>query len=95
MHLKYQPSLITESQVQGIAHTLSRGLSALVSDAGSKIISELDLFSDHDKKRVSEWNRPEVPVVEDCVHHIVGRQVSTDKLMLFSAHFLTPKQRSL
>ncbi len=63
-------------QALSIAHTFSKTLSSIVSAEATRTVSDVDMFSEHDRETVTRWNDPQVKLIDACVHQMVARQVS-------------------
>ncbi|OIW29072.1 acetyl-CoA synthetase-like protein, partial [Coniochaeta ligniaria NRRL 30616] len=75
-HIVYDTQSLQEVQVLSTAHTLVKALDSIIQCSSSTKLNELDIISKHDTDLFFAWNGEQMPVVEDCVHELVEKQVA-------------------
>lgn len=74
--LSYHSDIMSAEQATNVASTFEKALQFILASS-NKTISEVDLFSDRNRKQVWGWNNKELrPAISNsCVHHIIEENV--------------------
>lgn len=76
LHASFDRSLIKPPQMKHLLHQFEKVMHQLNADQGdNRTLADIDLFTDHDKSLVKQWNDQAPEVVERCIHEIIQEQV--------------------
>ncbi|KAJ5050965.1 uncharacterized protein L3040_002832 [Drepanopeziza brunnea f. sp. 'multigermtubi'] len=75
MELRYRAEKISTEHARNIASTFSKALDAITDDPEQRI-GQLDLFSDHHRRQIWEWNSRYPDTIDTCLHDMVSARVA-------------------
>ncbi|RYP18895.1 hypothetical protein DL765_003683 [Monosporascus sp. GIB2] len=73
--LGYAEGMITEAQVQSMASAFGQVISDITLGNAARKIPEVLLISKGDQSKISSWNGPRLPAINECIHHLFKAQV--------------------
>ncbi|RYP91522.1 hypothetical protein DL770_002368 [Monosporascus sp. CRB-9-2] len=72
--LGYAEGTIAETQVQSIASAFGQAISDITLGNAARKIPEVLLISKGDQSKISGWNGPRLPAINECIHHLFRAQ---------------------
>jgi non-ribosomal peptide synthetase component F len=70
--LLYTKGLVSEFGAENMARAFGTSVYTLIHNLDAQL-SDIDLFTDSDKRQLVEWNSTPLVGVEDCLHHLVEK----------------------
>lgn len=74
LSIGYWTSLFSAGEVANLASTFSSAIDLVLKHAQDSV-TDLDLFTEHDREQIERWNSNEPKTIPGCVHDHVYRQV--------------------
>ncbi|KAK0130297.1 hypothetical protein ONS96_000818 [Cadophora gregata f. sp. sojae] len=75
VELWYRSETVSTEHAQNIASTFAKGLEVVTDDPEQRV-GQLDLFSEHHKTQVWDWNGTYPDLIDTCLHHIISAQAA-------------------
>lgn len=75
MELWYRTESISTEHARNIAATFSQALEAIADDPDQRV-GQLDLFSEHHKRQIWDWNAQYPDIIDTCLHDIISDQAA-------------------
>lgn len=72
----YDPAVMDKWKVEKMLQHLGTILSQLANSQPGQTIKHVHTLTSEDQEQIWGWNQQAPPFVEDCVHHLIGKQVS-------------------